>query len=82
MYCGREYEEDDMLKCEVHLHVPQHPSCPGIKSRCVPAFGRELSDTCQIAARQALMDYCQIFEEDVEHTLQGFPPVADQTTPT
>lgn len=82
MYYGREYEEGDMLKCEVHLHVPQHPSGPGIKSRCVTAFGRELSDTCQIAARQALMDYCQMFEEDIEHTPARFFPVVDQTTPT
>jgi hypothetical protein len=46
MYYGREYEEDDMLKCEVHLHVPQKPVMPRNKSQCVPAFGRELSDTC------------------------------------
>jgi hypothetical protein len=28
------------------------------------------------------MDYCQIFEEDVEHTPARFFPIADQTTPT
>jgi hypothetical protein len=81
-YYGREYQEDGMPKCEVHLHVPQHPSCPGIKSRCIPAVGKELEDTCQVAARQALMDYCQIFEEDIEHTPARFFPVPDQTTPT
>ena len=70
-----------MPKCEVHLHVPQHPLFPGIKSRCIPAIGKELEDTCQMAARQALMDYCQIFEEDIEHTPARFFPVPDQTTP-
>ena len=71
-----------MPKCEVHLHVPQHPLCPGIKSRCILAIGKELEDTCQMAARQALMDYCQIFEEDIEHTPARFFPMLDQTTPT
>jgi len=35
-----------------------------------------------MAARQALMDYCQIFEEDIEHTHARFFPMPDQTTPT
>ena len=45
-------------------------------------FGRELHDTCQKAALQALIEYCQIFEEDIEHTLARFFPMPDQTTPT
>ena len=35
-----------------------------------------------MVARQALMDYCQIFEEDIEHTPARFFPMVDQTTPT
>ena len=50
IYYGLEYQEDGMPKCEVHLHVTEHPLCLGFKTRCIPAYGIELSDKCQIVA--------------------------------
>ena len=55
---------------------------PAFPTRYITMFGRELHDTCQKAACQALAEYYQIFEEDIEHTPTGFFPVPDQTTPT
>ena len=75
MYYDHEYHEDGMPKCEVCLHVPEHPLCPGFKTRCILAIGKELYDTCQLAARQALVEYCRIFEEDIEHTPARFFPM-------
>jgi hypothetical protein len=82
MYYGREEQEDGVPKCEVRLRIPKHPACPNFKARRIAAHGRELYDTCQKAALQALADYCQIFEEDIEHTPARFFPVLNQTTPT
>jgi hypothetical protein len=45
-------------------------------------LGREYHDTVQKAARQALAKFCQIFEEDIEHTPATFFPMPNQTTPT
>jgi hypothetical protein len=68
LYYSREYEEDDMSKCEVHMHTTEHPLSTGSRVRCIPAIGRELSDTCQIAARRALMDICQDYEAKINNT--------------
>ena len=67
MYYGHEYQEDGMPKCEVHLHVAEHPLSPGYRTRCIPTYGRELSDTSQIAARQALTDICQDCEAKIDN---------------
>jgi hypothetical protein len=82
MYYGREYEEDGAPKCEIRVRIPEHPSCPAFQTRYLTVYGRELSDTCQKAARQALAEYCQIFEEDIEHTPAKYFLVPNQTTPT
>jgi hypothetical protein len=68
LYYGREYEEDSMSKCEVHLHITKHPLSTGSRVRCIPVIGRELSDTCQIAARRALMDIYQNYEAKINNT--------------
>ena len=61
MYYGREYVEDGVPKCEIHVRIPKHTSCPAFQTRYHTAYGKELQDTCQKAARQALTKYCQIF---------------------
>ena len=68
MYYGREYVEDGVPKCEIHVRIPEHPSCPTCQTRYHTAYGKELQDTCQKVACQAFTEYCQIFEEDIEHT--------------
>lgn len=70
-----------MPKSEVHLHVVEIPLRPGYRTRCIPAYGRELSDACQIAARQALTDICQDYEAKVDNTHARFFPLVVQTTP-
>ena len=50
LYYGHEYEEDGMSKCKVNMCITEHPLSTGSRVRCIPAIGRELSDTCQIAA--------------------------------
>jgi hypothetical protein len=70
-----------MPKCEVHLHVAKHLLSLRYRTRCILAFGRELSDTCQIAACQALTDICQDYEAKVDNTHARFFPVMDQTYP-
>ena len=42
MYYGREYVEDGVPKCEMRLHIPEHPSCPAFLTRYIIVFGREL----------------------------------------
>ena len=45
MYYYREYDEEGVLKCEVHLHTPKHPSCPAFENRYIIVYGREYYDT-------------------------------------
>jgi len=45
-----------------------------------PSIERELSDTCQIAARWALMDIYQEYEAKVNNTHARFFLVMDQTS--
>ena len=82
MYYCREYDEEGVLKCEVCLHIPKHPSCPTFQPKYITVYGREYYDTVQKAARQALAEFCQIFEEDIEHPSARFFSVPNQTTPT
>jgi len=58
MYYYCEYDVEGVLKCEMHLHITEHPISTEFRVRCILAIGRELSDTCQIAAHWALMDIC------------------------
>ena len=69
-----------VLKSEMHLHITEHPINTEFRVRCILAIGRELSDTCQIAARQALMDICQEYEAKVNNTHARFFPVIDYTS--
>ena len=56
-YCC-EYDEEGVLKCEVHLHIPRHPSCPTFQPKYIKVHGRESFDTAQKEARQALEEFC------------------------
>jgi hypothetical protein len=82
MYYRREYIEDGVPKCEICVRILEHPSCLAFQTRYHTVYGKELQDPCQKTARQALTEYCQIFEEDIEHTPARFFPVPNQTTPT
>ena len=82
MYYGREYVKDGVHKCEIRVRILGHPSCPAFQTWYHIAYGKKLQDTCQKAARQALIEYRQIFEEDIERTPARFFPVPNQTTPT
>ena len=82
MYYGCEYIEDGAPKCEIRVQILEHPSCPTFQTRYLTVYGRGLHDTCQKGARQALVEYCQIFEEDIESTPARFFPMPNQTTPT
>ena len=55
-YC--ECDVEGVLKCEMHLHITEHPTNTEFRVRCILAYGRKLEDTCQIAARGALMCIC------------------------
>ena len=81
LYYGRKCEEDGMSKCEVHLHIIEHLLSIGSQVRCIPAIGRELSDTCQIVACQALTNICQDYEAKIDNIHARFFPIVDQTTP-
>ena len=57
-YYYGECDVEGVLKCEMHLHITEHLENAEFRVRCILAYGRELRDTCQIAARQALMHIC------------------------
>ena len=80
MYYYFEYDVEGVLKCEMHLHITEHPISTEFRVRCILAIERELSDTCQIAACQALMDICQEYEVKVNNTHARFFLVMDQTS--
>lgn len=82
MYYTHEYDEEGILRCEAQVHILAHPYCSAFLERWIIGTGREYHDTAQKAARQALVEYCQMFEEDVEYTSTRFFPVPKQTTPT
>ena len=67
-----------MSKCEVHLHITEHPLSTDSRVRCISTIGRELSDTCQIVARWALMDICQDYEVKIDNTHARLFPVMNQ----
>ena len=46
MYYYCECDVEGVLKCEMHLHIIEHPTNTKFRVRCIPAIGRELSDTC------------------------------------
>ena len=77
MYYYCECDVDSVLKCEMHLHIIEHSINTEFRVICIPAIGRELSDTCQIAARQALMEICQEYEVKVNNTHARFFLVMD-----
>ena len=77
-YCKCNVE--GVLQCEMHLHIIEHPTNTEFRVRCIPAIGRELSDTCQIAARWALMNICHENEAKINNTHSKFFPVMDQTS--
>jgi hypothetical protein len=77
-YC--ETDVEGVPKCEMHLHIIEHPPDEEFRVRCVEAQGIELWDTCQIAARRALLHYCQEHEISIEDTHAKYYPAKDQTT--
>jgi hypothetical protein len=79
MYYYCECDVEGVLKCEMHLHIIEHPTNTEFRVRCIPTIGRELSDICQIVARRALMNICQEYEAEVNNTHAKFFPVMDQT---
>jgi hypothetical protein len=70
MYYYCEYDVEGVLKCEMHLHITEHPISTEFRVRCIPAIRRELSDTCHIAACRAFMDICQEYEAKVNIPMQ------------
>ena len=80
MYYYCECDVEGVLKCDMHLHIIEHLINTEFRVRCILAIGRELSDTCQIATRWALMDICQEYEAKVNNTHARFFPVMDQTS--
>jgi len=77
-YC--EYDVAGVLKCEMHLHITEHPEGTKFKVRCIPAIQREPRDTCQIATCEALMIICQENDAEVNNTHARYFPVMDQTS--
>ena len=71
---------EGVLKCEMHLHITEHPENAEFRVRCILAYGRELRDTCQIAACQALMHICQEYETSINDTHAKYFLVMDQTS--
>ena len=55
----------------MHLHITEHPTNTEFRVRCILAIGRELSDTCQIAARWDFMNICQENEAEINNTMQS-----------
>jgi hypothetical protein len=77
-YTYREFYEDGMPKCEMYLHIRMPPSQKGFK--CFRVMGIELWDTCQKAARKALMTICKEQEDRINGTHAKYFPVKDQTS--
>ena len=46
MYYYCECDVEGVLKCEVHLHINEHPTNTEFRVKCILAYGRELQDTC------------------------------------
>ena len=80
MYYYCECDVEGVLKCEMHLHITEHPTNTEFRVRCIIAIRRELSDTCQITARWALMNICQENEAEINNTHAKFFLVMDQTS--
>jgi hypothetical protein len=77
-YSYREFYEDGMPKCEMHLHIKRPPPEEGF--RCFRVMGVELWDTCQKAARKALKTICKEQEDNIDGTHAKYFPVKDQTS--
>ena len=77
-YSYREFYEDGMPKCEMHLHIKRPPPQEGF--RCFLVTGVELWDTCQKAAREALMTICKEHEDWIDGTHAKYFSVKDQTS--
>jgi len=77
-YC--ECDVEGVLKCEMHLHITEHLENTEFRVRCILAYGRELRDTCRIAACQALMHICQEYETSINDTHAKYIPVMDHTS--
>jgi hypothetical protein len=77
MYYYCKCDVEGVLKCEMHLHITEHPINSEFRVRCILAIIRELSDTCQIVAHRALMEICQEYESKVNNTYARFFPVID-----
>lgn len=79
-YYYREYSEGRMPKCEMHLHIVEHPPGEEFRTKCILTHGIELWDTCQTAARRALAYYCEEYRTSVDASHAKYFPVVDQTS--
>jgi hypothetical protein len=80
MYYYCEYDEVGTPKCDMHLHINEHPPNEECKLRYILAQGIELWDTCQKAARRALTKYCKEYKISIDGTHAKYCPVKDQTS--
>ena len=64
-YVGREFEEYDIERCEVTIHVGAHEDHPEKKLWSVTTTGFRFSDTYQAIARKAMCYLCQIYEKPI-----------------
>jgi hypothetical protein len=71
---------EGVLKCEMHLHITERPTNTEFRVRCILAIRRELSDTCHIVARWALMNICLEYEAEINNTHAKFFLVMDHTS--
>ena len=69
MYYCREYNKEGVLKCEVCLHIPKHPSCPAFQPRYVIVFGRECHDTVKKQHVRLLQNFVK-YSKKILSTLQ------------
>jgi hypothetical protein len=71
------YCEFRCVRCEVHVDIPPHPLDPSLMVWFTTATGDDLDDTLEMAAYQALIEFCERHLLDLTGTVVALLPIQD-----
>ena len=80
-YRGRQFREFGLGRCEVHVDIPSNPAHPDWMAWSTCVRGRDMEDTLERAAQQALTEFCGRHLPDTARTPVALFPIQDQGNP-
>jgi hypothetical protein len=77
-YRGRLYRQFGLGSCKVHVDILAHPTDLTMTAWFTTAQGDDLDDTLEMAAHQALTEFCERHLSDLSDTAIALLPVQNE----